>query len=66
MKGHVRKRRSWEYVIDLGMKPVQRSEVCNRRFWVERDRPKLEACPECGGNLVQITHDQGGGHAEET
>jgi len=51
VKGHVRKRSSWEFVIDLGHQPAQRCLSCKRaRYWVERK--KLEVCPKCGGELL--------------
>ena len=52
MRGGVRRRGkngAWSYVIDLGIQPAQRCQVCGKRFWVER-RPK-ERCPSCGGQL---------------
>ena len=53
MQGHVRKRgkASWEFIADIGMAAAQRCSGCSRRFWIER-RPK-EACPKCGGALIE-------------
>jgi integrase len=51
VKGHTRKRGTWEYIIDAGTKPAQRCLECHKRFWVQRDRGRLEACPGCGGEL---------------
>ena len=53
MQGHIRSRgkRSFEYIVDVGMAQAQRCQSCGRRFWVER---KLkEACPSCGGRLSE-------------
>jgi integrase len=53
MQGHIRSRgkRSFEYIVDVGMAQAQRCQSCGRRFWVER---KLkESCPSCGGRLSE-------------
>ncbi len=49
MRGHIRKRITWEYILELGDWPAQRCTICSRRFWVERrKRPR---CPKCAGKL---------------
>ena len=53
MQGHIRSRgkRSFEYIVDVGMAQAQRCQSCGRRFWVER---KLkESCPSCGSRLSE-------------
>ncbi len=35
MRGHVRKRSTWEYKVELGTQPCQRCQ-CGARFWLER------------------------------
>jgi len=50
MRGHVRKRGTWEYILELGDRPTQRCTACNRRHWVERTR--LKVCIACSGSLV--------------
>ncbi len=55
MRGSVRRRGNpgtWEYRLELGEQPAQRCQSCNARFWLER-RP-LNACPACGGDLVDV------------
>jgi integrase len=49
MRGHLRKRRTWEYIAELGPQPAQRCESCGRRHWVEGKERKT--CPGCGGEL---------------
>ncbi len=55
MRGGVRRPRgphgTWSYVIDLGLRPAQRCEVCGKRVWLARKR--LEKCPapRCGGTM---------------
>jgi integrase/predicted RNA-binding Zn-ribbon protein involved in translation (DUF1610 family) len=53
MRGHIRHRgkASFEYIVDIGTASAQRCQGCGRRFWVER-KPR-EACPKCGGQLVE-------------
>jgi integrase len=47
----MRGKRSFEYIVDVGMAQAQRCQSCGRRFWVER---KLkESCPSCGGRLSE-------------
>ena len=49
MRGHLRKRRTWEYILELGPQAAQRCTSCGRRHWVEgKDR---KTCPACGGEL---------------
>jgi hypothetical protein len=50
MRGHVRKRGTWQYILELGDQPTQRCTICNRRHWV--GRKPLRACVKCGGPLV--------------
>ena len=50
MQGHLRKRATWEYILELGDWPAQRCLSCGRRHWVERRRKKI--CPGCGGELT--------------
>ncbi len=50
MRGHVRKRATWEYIAELGDQPVQRCSSCRKKFWVKRDR--LPSCPLCHGPLT--------------
>ena len=49
MRGHLRKRRTWEYILELGPQPAQRCESCGRRHWVEGKEKKT--CPACSGEL---------------
>ena len=49
MRGHINKRSSWQFVIDLGLRPLQRCPACRKRYWVEGKR--LDACPRCLGPL---------------
>jgi len=49
MRGHLKKRATWEFVVDLGLQPLQRCPVCRKRFWLERER--LKRCPRCRGPL---------------
>ncbi|MHB8870280.1 MAG: tyrosine-type recombinase/integrase [Thermoleophilia bacterium] len=50
MRGHVRKRGTWQFILELGDLPTQRCTVCRRRHWV--GRKPLKACVKCGGPLV--------------
>ncbi len=53
MRGHVRRpagMKTWQAIYELGEQPAQRCQVCGKRVWVERRR--LEACPSCGGDLL--------------
>ena len=51
MRGHLRKRRTWEYILELGPQPAQRCESCGRRHWVEGKARKT--CPACAGELKE-------------
>jgi integrase len=51
MRGHLRKRRTWEYILELGPQPAQRCESCGRRHWLEGKERKT--CPACGGGLKE-------------
>ena len=78
MKGGVRRPRapgqSWTYIVDMGLQPAQRCEVCGRRQWVGARR--LEVCPRktphggvCGGGLRETTErriiEKGGFETEQ-
>ena len=49
MRGHVKKRSTWQFVIDLGPQPLQRCPTCRKRYWLERE--PLKRCPKCHGPL---------------
>jgi integrase len=49
MRGHVKKRATWQFVVDLGAQPLQRCPACRKRYW--SDRGRLRACPKCHGAL---------------
>ena len=51
MRGHLRKRRTWEYILELGPQPAQRCDRCGRRHWVEGKERK--SCPACAGELKE-------------
>src|SRR5680860_226007 len=51
MRGHIKKRATWEYVAELGPQPLQRCPSCHKRFWIKRDR--LPCCPLCRGPLEE-------------
>src|SRR5664280_1895788 len=51
MRGQLRKRRTWEYIAELGHQPAQRCQRCWRRHWVEGKVKK--SCPACGGALTE-------------
>jgi integrase len=53
MRGHLRKRRTWEYILELGPQPAQRCEGCGRRHWLEGKENKT--CPACGGGLKETS-----------
>lgn len=63
MTGHVRKRSTWEVVLDYGEQPGQRCPACvivdkrgrvrGKIHWADRGR--LEACPKCEGELEDVT-----------
>ncbi|MCZ7662730.1 MAG: Arm DNA-binding domain-containing protein [Thermoleophilia bacterium] len=46
----MRRRGTWEYILELGDRPTQRCTGCNHRHWV--DRTRLKSCVKCGGPLV--------------
>ena len=43
MRGHLKKRASWEYVAELGMRPLQSCPASRQRFGMKRDL--LSKCP---------------------
>lgn len=49
MRGHINKRSTWQFVIDLGLRPLQRCPACRKRYWIEEKR--LDVCPRCSGPL---------------
>ena len=49
MRGHIKKRATWEFVVDLGPQSLQHCPVCRKRYW--SDRGRLKACPKCRGPL---------------
>jgi integrase len=49
MRGHITKRGTWQFVVDLGPQPLQRCPACRKRYWLERER--LRKCPKCHGPL---------------
>jgi len=49
MRGHVKKRGTWQFVVDLGAQPLQRCPACRKRYWGEHGR--LRCCPKCHGPL---------------
>jgi len=51
--GHLRKRRTWEYILELGPQAAQRCESCGRRHWVEGRARKI--CPACAGELRETS-----------
>jgi len=51
MRGHVKKRATWEYVAELGPQPLQRCPGCHKRFWIKGER--LPDCPLCHGPLEE-------------
>ncbi|MFH1410381.1 MAG: N-terminal phage integrase SAM-like domain-containing protein [Patescibacteria group bacterium] len=53
MRGHLRKRRTWEFILELGPQPAQRCESCGRRHWVEGKEKK--SCLACGGELREAS-----------
>ena len=53
MRGHLRKRRTWEYILELGPQPAQRCQSCGRRHWVEGKARKT--CPACAGELRETS-----------
>ncbi len=53
MRGHVTKRSTWQFVVDLGLQPLQRCPACRKRYWIEHKR--LKNCPKCHGPLEDRT-----------
>jgi integrase len=51
MRGHLKKRATWEYVAELGPQPLQRCPICHKRFWIKQER--LANCPLCHGPLEE-------------
>ena len=51
MRGHIRKRATWQITVDLGMQPLQRCPACRKRYWTRDGR--LTCCPKCGGLLQE-------------
>ena len=51
MRGHIKKRSSWQFTIDLGPQPLQRCPTCKKRYWTKGDR--LKRCPKCYGPLEE-------------
>jgi integrase len=49
MRGHIKKRASWEFVVDLGLQPFQHCSACHKRYW--SDRGRLKSCTKCHGAL---------------
>ena len=49
MRGHIKKRGTWQYTLELGLRPLQRCPACRKRYWVEKER--LKRCPRCQGPL---------------
>jgi hypothetical protein len=49
MRGHIKKRGTWQFVVDLGAQPLQRCPACRKRYWGEHGR--LRSCPKCHGPL---------------
>ena len=47
MRGHIKKRATWEFVVDLGPQSLQHCPVCRKRYW--SDRGRFKACPKCHG-----------------
>lgn len=61
MRGHVRKRSTWEYILELGDQPAQRCTQCRKRFWT--DSSPLKTCPACGGDLRDVLERRQAAHA---
>ena len=51
MRGHIKKRSTWQFTIDLGMQPLQRCPACRKRYWTKDGR--LKRCPKCQGPLEE-------------
>ena len=51
MRGHIKKRSTWQFTVDLGLQPLQRCPACRKRYWTRDGR--LTCCPKCGGPLEE-------------
>jgi len=49
MRGHIKKRSTWQFTADLGLQPLQRCPACRKRYWTKDGR--LKRCPRCQGVL---------------
>jgi integrase len=49
MRGHIKKRSTWQFTVDLGLQPLQRCPACRKRYWTKDGR--LKRCPKCSGPL---------------
>jgi integrase len=49
MRGHIKKRSTWQFVVDLGPQPFQHCPTCRKRYWPDRGR--VRSCPKCRGPL---------------
>jgi len=49
MRGHIKKRSTWQFTVDLGLQPLQRCPACRKRYWTKDGR--LKRCPKCQGPL---------------
>jgi ssDNA-binding Zn-finger/Zn-ribbon topoisomerase 1 len=47
MRGHIKKRSTWQFTIDLGLQALQRCPSCRKRYWTKDGR--LKRCPKCQG-----------------
>ena len=50
MPGHIKKRASWQFTVDLGPQPLQRCPACRKRHRT-KERGHLERCPRCRGSV---------------
>ena len=49
MRGHIKKRSTWQFEVALGPQPLQHCPACRKRYWADHGR--LRACPKCRGAL---------------
>jgi integrase len=49
MRGHIKKRATWQFVVDLGPQPLQHCPACRKRYW--SDRGRFKSCPKCHSAL---------------
>ena len=51
MRGHIKKRSTWQFTADLGLQPLQlqRCPACRKRYWTKDGR--LKHCPRCQGPM---------------